>query len=404
MARSTVFRYKGNEEDPQKIGQALQVSAILMGRVTQHGDEVGVQTDLVNTADGTELWGAHYDRKLADITQLQSDISCAISSRLRSQLSDREQQRLGRAGTANPVAYRLYLEGRQLWYGRTSEGLKKSIDLFQQAIAADPKYALAYTGLADTYNVAPSYGIGITSRQGTLLADEATRKALELDNSLSEAHSARAMALAAARRWSEAEPEFRRAIELNPNNAAAHYFYAIAFLMPENRIKPAQEEFQIALSLDPLSSIVNTNYATLLMQAHRYPESLAQFQKVFARDPNFPPLHYKLSQLYATIGRFAEAVRAIQWRLPKSHSASADANAYREAILRSFPPEDADTASAIAVACAISGQRNQAFQYLEKAYAAGNRELLFVIRFPAFDQIRSDPRYADLMRRLGLPD
>lgn len=127
------------------------------------------------------------------------------------------------------------------------------------------------------------------------------------------------MALAAARRWSEAEPEFWRAIELNPNNAAAHYFYAIAFLMPENRIKPAQEEFQIALSLDPLSSIVNTNYATLLMQAHRYPESLAQFQKVLARDPNFDPAHYKLSQLYATIGRFAEAVREIQGESPKPH-------------------------------------------------------------------------------------
>lgn len=404
LARSTVFRYKGNEEDPQKIGRALQVSAILMGRVTQRGDEVGVQIDLVNTADGTELWGARYDRKQADVTQLQSDITRAISSRLRTQLSGREQQLLGQAGTANPVAYRLYLEGRQLWYGRTPEGLKKSIDLFQQAIAADPNYALAYTGLADTYNVAPSYGTGITSRQGILLADEATRKALELDDFLSEAHSARAMALAAGRRWSEAEPEFRRAIELNPNNAAAHYFYAIAFLMPENRIKPAREEFQIALSLDPLSSIVNTNYATFLMVAHRYPESLAQFQKVLARDPNFPPLHYKLSQLYATIGRFAEAVREIQGELPKPHFANANANAYREAILSNLAPQDADTASAIAVACAISGQRDRAFQYLEKAYAAENRELLFVIRLPALDPVRSDPRYADLMRRLGLPE
>ena len=212
------------------------------------------------------------------------------------------------------------------------------------------------------------------------------------------------MALAAARRWSDAEPEFRRAIELNPNNATAHYFYAIAFLMPESRIKAAQEEFQIALSLDPLSSIINTNYATFLMQADRYPESLAQFQKVLARDPKFGPLHYKLSQLYATTGRFAEAVREIQWDWAKPHSARANANAYREAILSSFAPEEADTASAIAVACAISGQRDRAFQYLEKAYAAENRELLFVIRLPAFDQIRSDPRYADLMRRLGLPE
>jgi serine/threonine protein kinase/Tfp pilus assembly protein PilF len=404
MARSTVFRYKGNEEDPQKIGQALQVSAILMGRVTQHGDEVGVQTDLVNTADGTELWGSHYDRKLADITQLQSDITRAISSRLRRQLGDREQQRMGGAGTANPEAYRLYLEGRQLWHGRTAEGLKKSMDLFQQAIAADPKYALAYTGLADTYNVAPAYGIGITSLQGNVLADEATRKALELDNSLSEAHSARAMALATARRWSDAETEFRRAIELSPSNAAAHYFYAMAYLIPESRLKQAEKEFQIALSLDPLSSIVNTNYGIFLMAARRYSESLRQFQKVHARDPDFPPLHYKLSQLYATTGRFAQAVREVQWDLRKAPSTSADANGYREAILRNFAPEDADTSSALAVACAISGHRDQAFHCLEKAYAAGDRELLAIIRYPALDSLRSDPRYADLMRRLGLPD
>ncbi len=264
MARSTVFRYKGKEDDPQKIGQALRVSAVLMGRIMQHGDHVAIEADLVNTADGSELWGAHYDRNQADITEVQSDITRDISSKLRIQLSGNEQQRLGRAGTTNPEAYRLYLEGRQLWYGRTDEGLKKSIDLFQQAIAADPNYALAYAGLADTYNVAPGYQTGISSRQGSLLADEATRKALELDSSLSEAHAARAMAIATELKWGEAEPEFRRAIELNPNNATAHYFYAISFLMPENRINQALEEFQTALSLDPLSSIVGSNYGVRL--------------------------------------------------------------------------------------------------------------------------------------------
>ncbi len=165
MARSTVFRFKGKDDDPQKIGQQLQVSAVLVGRITKRGDDVGVQTDLVNTSDGSELWGAHYERKATDITQLQGDIARDISKRLRGQLSGEKQQRLGSAGTTNSEAYRLYLEGRQLWYGRTPEGLKKSIDLFQQAIAADPNYALAYAGLGDTYNVIPSYGAGITSRQ-----------------------------------------------------------------------------------------------------------------------------------------------------------------------------------------------------------------------------------------------
>jgi serine/threonine protein kinase len=181
MARSTVFKFKGKEDDPSQIGKSLQVAAVLTGRITQHGDELHVSADLVNTADGSELWGSQYTRKLSDITQVQSDITRDISNRLRIHLSGSDQQRVGRAGTTSPEAYRLYLEGRQLWYGRTPEGLKKSIDVFQQAIAADPNYALAYAGLAQTYNVIPSYQVGITSRQAQSLADATTRKALELD-------------------------------------------------------------------------------------------------------------------------------------------------------------------------------------------------------------------------------
>jgi serine/threonine protein kinase/Flp pilus assembly protein TadD len=401
MARSTVFRFKGNQEDPRQIGRDLQVGAVLMGRITQHGDELAVQADLVNTADGTELWGSHYARKQADITQVQSDITRDISSSLRVHLSGDQQQRLGRAGTTNPEAYRLYLEGRQLWYGRTPQGLKKSIDLFQQAIAADPSYALAYTGLADTYNVASSYGIGITPRQARLLADEASRKALELDDSLPEAHTARAGALSMAWRWSEAQQEYTRAIELNPNSAAAHYFYAFSYLVPEKRIDQALEEFRIALSLDPLSSIVNTNYATVLMVAHRYPESLAQFRKTLDRDPGFGPAHYKLSQLLATTGQFAEAVSEFRKYTDIPGSWSPDAQGYNKLTLA--PPAEDVGVAAVAVSFAVLGDRDKLFQYLEKMFSDEDDELIFCIRYPALDGIRSDPRYRDLMRRLGLP-
>ncbi|MGA2371519.1 MAG: protein kinase domain-containing protein [Candidatus Korobacteraceae bacterium] len=400
MARSTVFRFKGKEDDPRQIGQTLKVGALLMGRVTQHGDEVGVDADLVDTADGAELWGSHYVHNLTDVTEVQSEITRDISNSLRIHLTGNEQQRLGRAGTTNPEAYRLYLEGRQLWYGRTPEGIQKSIGLFQQAIAADPNYALAYSGLADTYNIAPSY-IPLPSKQAELLADEAVRKALELDDTLPEAHTAHAIALANEWKWKEAESEFRRAIELNPNNATARYFYAMTYLAPQNRNDEALEQYRIALSLDPLSSIVNTNYALMLMQARRYPESLAQFQKVLARDPNFNPVHYKLSQLYANTGRLSDAVNQIRHIIPKPISASPDAKGYLELTLAM---DDSDRSAAVAVAAAVAGNRDQAFEFLEKAYSDGDNELLFVIRFPALDPLRSDPRFKDLMRRLALPE
>jgi serine/threonine protein kinase/tetratricopeptide (TPR) repeat protein len=403
MARSSVFRFKANQDDPQKIGQQLKVAAVLTGRVTQHGDEVGVQADLVDTSDGSEVWGSHYVRKAADITHVQSDITRDVSKRLRVQLSGNQERRLGNAGTTNPEAYRLYLEGRQLWYGRTPQGLKKSIDLFQQAIAADPNYALAYAGLGDTYNVIPSYGAGITSRQAGSLAEEATRKALELDNSLPEAHLARAGTLTFALNWKDAEEEFRRAIELNPNSAAAHYLYAFSLLVPEKRFDQALEEFRLALSLDPLSPIMNTNYATTLMDAHRYPEALAQFQKTLERDPNFGPAHHKLAQLYAVTGDFASAVKELQKFAPIPGSWSGDAKGYRDLAQAAFSAR-ADALTWVALACAVTGERNKALDYLEKALSNQEIEVVLCIRYPTLDPIRSDPRYAGAMRRLGLPE
>ena len=400
MARSTVFRFKGNQQDPQSIGKSLNVSAVLMGRITQHGDQLGVQADLVNTADGSELWGSHYERKLADVTQVQSDITRDVSSKLQVHMTGAQKQKLGGAGTSNPEAYRLYLEGRQQWYGRTPEGIKKSIELFQQAIVADPNYALAYTGLADSYNVATGYGVLIPPKQAFALSDEASRKALELDDSLSEAHPARACFLASSLQFSASEPEFRRAIELNPNNAAAHYFYAFLYLMPENRIDQSLEEFRIALSLDPLSPIVNMNYGLTLMTAHRYPEAASQIQKILERDPSFSPGYFYLSQVYASMGHYADAVKEGEKsnRAPKTKSFSPDAQGFLKLMLDATAPP-----TNIAVTYALLGDRDKAFEYLEKGYSERDSELMACIRFPAFDILHGDPRYASLMSRLGLP-
>ena len=292
-------------------------------------------------------------------------------------------------------------KGGSFGTGAPPQALKKSIDLFQQAIAADPSYALAYTGLADTYNVAPSYGIGISSQQGRALADEASRKALELDSSLPEAHAARAGELAMSWRWSEAEPEFRRALELSPNNANAHYFYALQlFLLPQKRFDQALDEFRIALSLDPLSPIVNTNYAATLMMAHRFSEAVAQFQKTLERDPSFGPAHFYLAHVYAMQGRFADAVNEIKKIGTDPGSYSPDAQGFTKEMLS---PTHGPLPANVALAYAVAGDPEKAFEYLERAYSEEDSELLAVIRFPGFDSLHSDPRWADLLKKMGLP-
>ncbi len=402
MARSTVFRFKGSQEDPRQIGESLKVAAVLVGRMTQHGDQIGVQADLVNTSDGTEIWGSHYDRNMADVTQLQSDITRDISNSLRSRLSSAATEHLGNAGTTNAEAYRLYLEGRQLWYGRTRQGLTRSIDLFQQAIAADPNYALAYTGLAETYIVAPAYEMGVSSKQARTVADEITRKALQLDPSLAEAHTARAMALSQAWRWKEAEQEYRRSLELNPNNANTHYFYAMEFLVSEKRIDEALEEFRTAMSLDPLSAIVNTNYGAVLTFAHRYDEALGQFQKTLQRDPEFRPAHYKLSQLLAIMGHYGDAINELQKFKFVPGTFTPDARGYLALTLASSP--SSDYMSPEAAAYALAGDRENALKYLERAFEGADEELILAIRLPAFDSIRSEPRYKEIVRKIGVPE
>ncbi|HEX8817365.1 MAG TPA: protein kinase [Terriglobales bacterium] len=402
LARSTVFRYKGKEDDPQKIGQALGVSAVLTGRIVHHEDHIAVDADLVNTADGSEIWGSHYDRGPSDITQVQGDITRDISNRLRIQVTGEQQQRLGQAGTTNPEAYRLYLEGRQLWYGRTRDGLNKSIDLFKEAIAADPNYALAYAGLADTYFVAPNY-INLSSKQAMALADEAARKALELDSSLPQAHTSYAAVLAFSHKWSDAEAEFKRALELNPNGAATHYFYAFSVLVPMNRLAEAEQEFRAAISLDPLSSIVNANYGWFLTLERRYPDAHAQFQKVLERDPNFGPGHLRYAELLITEKRFAEAVPEMKkfFDFPTT-PVSLDGKGYIDLVLQ-IPEQQAGRSAIIADAYAVNGDRDRAFEYLNKSYDLGDSALSTLVRYPTLDPLRSDPRFIDLMKRLNLP-
>jgi len=403
MARSTVFRFKNNEDDPQRIGKDLNVSSVLMGRVTEHGDAVAVQADLVNTADGSEMWGKHYERKMADVTEVQSDITRDVATKLHIRVSGDEREKMGSAGTTNPDAYRFYLEAQQQLYGRTKPGILKSVELFRQAVAADPNYAIAWAGLANSYVVAAGYGRLIPPDQALPLADQASQKAVELDDTSSDAHVARANALATAWKWSAAEPEFRRAIELNPNNANAHYFYAFNYLMPNNHLEEALEQFRLALALDPLAGIIRTNYALTLMDAHKYPEAQEQFDQILERDPRFGPGLFYLSQMEATQGHWAEAVSTLRKgdrdEATSGRSWSADAKGFAEYM---NVTDNGKLPADAAVAYALAGNRDKAFEYLEKARADRDDEVTAVIRFPAFDSLKSDSRWAALLHELNL--
>jgi tetratricopeptide (TPR) repeat protein len=223
-----------------------------------------------------------------------------------------------------------------------------------------------------------------------------------LDDSLPEAHLARAGFLTFAWKWREADQEFRRAIELDPNSAPAHYLYAFSLLVPEKRLDQAFEEFHLALALDPLSPIMNTNYATTLMDAHRYPEALAQFQKTLERDPTFLPAHHKLAQLYAVNGDFANALSELKKFALIPGSWTPDAKGFRDLALNAFNQPDQTTW--VALALSVTGERNRALDYLEKALASGEIEVVLCIRYPSFDPIRSDPRYKAVVARMGLPE
>ena len=405
MARSTVFRFKGKEDDPQKIGQALQVKALLTGRLTQRGDTIAVQADLVNTADGSELWGSRYERKLFELTQVQTDITRDLSNRLQVKLDGGEQQKLGTAGTTNAQAYQLYLEGKQELYRRSPEGIRKSIDLFQRATKADPNYALAYTGLSQAYSISTGYGVVVQPAEAYAAADEASRKAVELDDKSSEAHTARGLALGNLLKWDESAREFQRALALNPNDPSAHYFYAFIYLLPHKRADEAVEHMQAALTLDPLSPVVNMNYGVTLHAVRRTPEAIAHLSKLVERDPTFGGGHYYLSQVLFAAGRYAEAVAEMkEMNFPGvgNRQYRRDAKGYLQ--LLNDAGSNVIAPANYAAAYAAAGDREKAFEYWQRAYSEQDTELFCTIRFPAFDSLRGDLRYKDMMRRLGLPE
>ncbi len=416
MSRSSVFRYKGKEVDPRTAGGELGVRAVLTGRIAVRGENLSVSTELVDARDNSHLWGEHYNRKLADALALQEEIAKQISERLRLRLSPEQKARLAKRHTENPEAYQLYLKGRYHAFKFTTEELAKGLDYFRQAIAIDPNYALAYDGIAYYYNLAVDWLI--PPAEAMPKAKEAARKALELDDTLAEAHTS----LACVYFWYDwdwpaAEREFRRALDLNPNYAGAHTYYGW-YLTWMGRTDEGLAENRRAESLDPLSTEASMLLGWGLYYSRRYDEAVTQLRKTLDLDPNSWPTYEMLGHAYAQQSRFPEAIAALQKAreiedqisVPLAGLGQAYAVSGRRAEARQSLDEllarsrrRQVPAYTIAAIYAGLGDKDQAFAWLEKAYADRSWYMTSLKVDPKFDSLRFDPRFKDLVRRVGLP-
>jgi serine/threonine protein kinase/Tfp pilus assembly protein PilF len=416
MARSTVFRYKGKDVDPQRVGQELGVRAALTGRALQRGDLLIIKTELVDTEDGSHLWGEQYNRKLSDIFTIEEEISREISDKLRLKLSGAEKKQLTKRYTENNEAYQLYLKGRFYWNKRTLEGLKKGIEYFQQAIDNDPGYALAYAGLADSYNILVSYS-ALAPHDAFPKAKAAAIKALELDGRLAEAHTSLAFVkFGYDWDWAEAERGFKQAIQLNPGYSFAHNFYGV-LLAALGRLEEAFVEIKKAHDLDPLSLPINTNLGWLMYLARRYDESIQQYLKTIDLDDGFPLAHRRLAQTYEQTQRYGEAdaefEKAAAFSGDDIELLSARGHFYAivgetdkaHGVLRQL---EAFAQSRYVPSYLVGriylglGDIDRMFDLLEKALDERYGYLAYLNVEPLFDSVRSDPRFAQLIRRVGL--
>ncbi|MBI3697405.1 MAG: protein kinase, partial [Acidobacteria bacterium] len=301
VPRNRVFRYKGRETDTEKIGRELNVRAVLTGRVVQRGDSLNIQTELVDVAADSQLWGRQYERKFSEIIPVQEEIAKEVSEKLRLRPTGEEQKRLAKRYTENAEAHQLYLRGRYYWNRRTTETLKRAAEYFRQAIDKDPTYALAWAGLADCYALYGAYGV-LPPPEAAPKAKEAANRALVLDDRLAEPHAALGLAKTVYDwDWSGAEREFKRSIEINPSYATAHYWYSIC-LGATGRLDEAIAGSKRAQEADPLSPNIGTAAGDMFYFARRYDQAIKQYRKTLDMDPNFPRAHWFLAMAYEQVG------------------------------------------------------------------------------------------------------
>jgi TolB-like protein/DNA-binding winged helix-turn-helix (wHTH) protein/Tfp pilus assembly protein PilF len=414
IARNSSFKYKGKNVDPQEVARALGVEAILTGRVLQRGDDLLISVELMNARDNTQMWGEQYNRKAADLLAVQSEISREIAEKLRLRLTPVEHQQLAKRETVNPQAYELSLKGRFYWRKGETKNRKKALEYYQQAITVDPAYALAYAELSSTYVELISASV-LDPREFMPKAEGAARQALELDESLAEAHLAMSKIKLSAWDWAAAERAIKRAIELNPNLAWAHNQYAF-YLSLVGRHEQSLAEIKNARELDPLSISVNYQVGVFLLMAHQNDQAIEAAKKTLELDPNYANAYGLLGYTYKAKGQYREAIAAYQEAI-KLGDSSPDIQIYlgaayakagqrekAQAILKRLETgKEYVSPEALAGLHVALGEREQAFALLERAYAAHDHQLIFLGVEPEFDPLRDDPHFQDLIRRVGLP-
>jgi len=416
---SSVFRYKGKEIDPVKVGQELGVSAVLSGRIVQRGDNLTISAELVDVRHNKLLWGEQYDRKMSDLLATQREIAREIVEKLRLRVSG-EEKGLAKHYTESNEAYQLYLKGRFYWNKRSPEALHKSIDYFQEAIERDPGFALAYSGLADTYALlgGPEAGGDMPPNEVLPKAKAAALKAMEIDPTLAEPHVSLAHAMYFYDRdWAGAEREFKRAIELNPNYPLAHHWYAI-YLTVVGRQAEALTEIKRAQELDPLSLSINAWLGRILNLAGHPDQAIEQLRTTVELDPSFFLAHYRLGLVYEEEGKYDEAVSEFMQvlRLPGGKALGMTALAHTYAVVgkRAEAQKTLDqllqlsrqqyvAPGLIAIIYVGLGEKDKAFAWLDEADKARDLNVVRLNIEPRFESLRSDPRFANLVRRIGPP-
>ena len=418
-SRNSVFRYKGKDVDVQKVGDDLGVTALVSGRVTPHGDNVEVSAELTDVRDNTEIWGQHYSGKSADIISLQQQIAGDLAGKLRSKLSGAEKEQVTKQGTQNPEAYELYLKGRYSWNKRTNADIETAISYFNQAIAKDPGYALAYSGLADAYCVLPSYG-GIPS-ENFPKANAAARKALELDSTLARPHAVLGVnEMQYDWDFAGGEAEFKKAFGLDPNDATAHQWYAERIGVIGGREQEVIAEINRAHQLDPMSPIISNQVGAAHLWARQYDEAIVICTKVANENPTFAKAHDCLARAYWGKRMYPQVIE--EWKAygqlsgarNESDFASAMEQGFRSAGWRGALTKGIEvrltqrktgyySAFWIATLYADLGDKDQSFRWLNTAYRERDSQLVNLKTDFLLDPLHSDPRFAELVRKVGLP-